>query len=629
MAAHSMRRILAAAAAIILVTPFFAFTQSSPQETLKHLDERREKAPQFVLDSLAKGENRFSRDKKTQRYARFIRAEAMLYLQHHGEAETVYRKLLTELTADAESEPLLTARTALGLGNVLTFLSRPSEAEAALTLAARQLPPDAPPEIHADILLEMTRALIFLGEPVNAADKATEAIEWATRHHLDRFALQARYLLGYTYRNRKKIAEARTHFLAVLQDARRMGELRYEVMAMNELGNLLVMENKTGKALQIKQEALAKAQAAGDDYLISICQHDIGYALIARRQYDRALEIYREIIRRETQRNNPRAIHMARLNLSYIYVHMGRRNEALRIMRQSLAAVREIKLGEVELKILDHLIELLEQGGRFQEALQYQKELAGLNEQIFQRELERKITEIRDRYRLLEQESEIRILRQDKEIRNLQLGRQRILILSMIGLAFFLALLAGVAFFGYRAKRSANNSLEALNRRLDELARRDALTNLSNRRDLLEKLEMLKARADRDQSPLSMLMIDMDHFKAINDHWGHEQGDRVLQSVAGTLKDRIRGQDLLARWGGEEFLVVMADTNREGALRAAELLRRQVETSDIHVDNQKVPLTITIGVAQYQPGEDPQAAITRADNRLYEGKNAGRNRVAG
>jgi len=271
----------------------------------------------------------------------------------------------------------------------------------------------------------------------------------------------------------------------------------------------------------------------------------------------------------------------------------------------------------------------LERQGRPDEALKRQQELTDLNEKQFQREMERKVTEIRDRHRLMEQESEIRILRQDKEIRNLQFGRQRFLIFAMIGLLFFLALLATLALIGYRAKRRANRDLESLNQRLDEISRHDTLTGLSNRRDMMEKLALLKARADRNGTPLSMLMIDMDHFKTINDNQGHDLGDRVLQKVAGILKARLRAQDLLARWGGEEFLIALADTDHNGALRAAEQFRAAVEDGGLSSASAAMPVTITVGVAQYQPGEDLQSLITRADDQLYVGKRAGRNRVAG
>jgi len=619
----------ASAAIITLMVPACLPSQDNPEKTLHQLEERLEKDPKAVLEALSRLEADLKGEVKLLQRTRFLRGQALLHLDRNAEAEAVLKSLLGELTADAESDPLLISRTALGLGKTLSRQSRPSEGEAALTLALRQLPENAPPEIRARILLEITRVMIYLGEPVNAADQATAALEWAKGHKLDQIALQARYLLGYAYRNQDDITAARSHFQNAREEARRLGDLRYEILSMNELGNLLVMEKKPDAAMKIKQEALERARKIKDDYLVSVCLHDIGYALILGKEYSRALKIYRSIVQRETALDNPRAINMANLNIAYIYSEMGRRREALELAEQSLESVRRNQLGELEPKSLEQVIDLLERQGRHAEALKRQKELTELNDRKFRRELERKLTEIRDRHRLMEQESEIRILRQDKEIRSLQLGRQRILILSMIGLAFFLFLLAVLAFFGYRAKRRANRNLEVLNRRLDELSRHDALTKLSNRRDMMEKLQILKARADREGSALSMLMIDMDHFKSINDTWGHEQGDKMLQAVARALRERIRGQDLLARWGGEEFLVALADTPREGAMQAAEQLRRAVETKALPVNGNKVSVTITIGVAQYQPQEDLQAAITRADDQLYKGKRAGRNRVAG
>ncbi|MBN1196624.1 MAG: diguanylate cyclase [Candidatus Aminicenantes bacterium] len=629
MSKRLFRKVLAAAATITLMVPACLPAQDSSEKKLHQLEERLEKEPEAVLESLSRLEADLKGEIKLLQRSRFLRGQALLELDRNAEAEVVLKSLLGELTADAESDPLLISRTALGLGKTLNHQSRPSEGEAALTLALRQLPENAPPEIRARILLEMTRVMIYLGEPINAADQATEALEWAKAHNLNQIALQARYLLGYAYRNQDDITAARPHFQNAREEARRLGDLRYEILSMNELGNLLVMEKKPDAAMKIKQEALDRARKINDDYLVSICLHDIGYALILGKKYSRALEIYRSIIQRETALENPRAINMAKLNITYIYSEMGRWREALELAEQTLDSVRRNQLGELEPKLLEQVIDLLERQGRNAEALKRQKELTELNDRKFRRELERKLTEIRDRYRLMEQESEIRILRQDKEIRSLQLGRQRILILSMIGLAFFLLLMAVLAFFGYRTKRRANCNLEILNRRLDELSRHDALTKLSNRRDMMEKLQILKARADRDGSPLSMLMIDMDLFKSINDTWGHEQGDRVLQAVARTLRERIRGQDLLARWGGEEFLVALAGTARKGALQAAEQLRRAVEITALQVDGATISVTITVGVAQYKPKEDLQTVITRADNQLYEGKRAGRNRVSG
>jgi len=626
-------RIVAGIGLVVFLTslalPLFPGDEKSPGEKLNKVETLVEKNPAAALKALAGMEESFPDDPASRRRALFLRARALMLLQRYPEAEKLVSALLGELTADAESDPLLTSRAAYLLARILGKQSRAAEADAALQMSIRQLPVNAPPELRGDILLETTRNLIYRGEPVNAADKATEALEWGIGNNLEETSLQARYLLGYAYRNLKDTKKARPHFSQVRADARRLGQLRLEILAMNELGNLLVMEKKPDQAMTIKRRALARARAAKDNYLISVCMHDIGYAHIALGEYKQALEIFRRIAENETTLKNPRAISGANMNIADIYSRLGRNEEALRLSRDTLEFARKNGLGELEPEILSNIISILTNQGRLREALKRQQELTELNENLSQRELDRKISEIQDRHRLMEQEAEIRILRQDKEIRGLQLGRQRFLILSMIGLLFFLSLLAILAYSGYRAKRRANRDLETLNLRLDELSRHDTLTGLSNRRDMMEKLAMLKARADRDGTPLAMLMIDMDHFKRVNDSRGHDEGDRVLQAVAHTLRNRIRAQDLLARWGGEEFLIALADTDHAGAMNAAEQFRRAVEKETASSRSAGTPATITVGVARYEPGEDLQSLITRADDRLYVGKRAGRNRVAG
>ena len=127
-----------------------------------------------------------------------------------------------------------------------------------------------------------------------------------------------------------------------------------------------------------------------------------------------------------------------------------------------------------------------------------------------------------------------------------------------------------------------------------------------------------------------MLLVDIDHFKKLNDTFGHNMGDWALKAVAEVLKNGVREMDFVARWGGEEFLAVLPDTDPEGAKLVAERIRRKVENQVIDVAGIGEPLkvTMTLGVATLRPGEGAEQAIIRADAALYEGKHQGRNRVA-
>jgi len=162
------------------------------------------------------------------------------------------------------------------------------------------------------------------------------------------------------------------------------------------------------------------------------------------------------------------------------------------------------------------------------------------------------------------------------------------------------------------------------------LAMHDELTGLPNRRYSMEVLNRLLAALNRGRQPLSLLMLDIDHFKRINDNHGHLVGDRALKQLAGALRSRLRTQDHAGRLGGEEFLVILPNTSAAGAREVAETLRRSVEqlTSDIN-EHSPLNMTISIGICTLQPKTQlsPLDAIELADQALYRAKQNGRNRV--
>lgn len=155
-------------------------------------------------------------------------------------------------------------------------------------------------------------------------------------------------------------------------------------------------------------------------------------------------------------------------------------------------------------------------------------------------------------------------------------------------------------------------------------ANTDMLTGLANRRYAEHILEEEVERAERYGRPLSVLLFDLDHFKNINDAFGHEAGDRVLSEVRDLLAQRLRDSDLLARWGGEEFLLIAPEMRRPEAARLAERLRRLVELHDFGTGT---PLTASFGVAERRAGESAAELVRRADEAMYAAKRDGRNTV--
>ena len=157
---------------------------------------------------------------------------------------------------------------------------------------------------------------------------------------------------------------------------------------------------------------------------------------------------------------------------------------------------------------------------------------------------------------------------------------------------------------------------------------RDPLTSCVTRRHGMGVFQTELRRARRSQLPMALIVFDLDHFKGINDRFGHLAGDAVLGAVGGRMNSVLRGSDLKCRYGGEEFLILLPDTPLQGAHRVAETLRREIETHAVPWNDEMLRVTASFGVTAITPGEmDPLAAIARADEALYRAKQDGRNCV--
>jgi diguanylate cyclase (GGDEF)-like protein len=182
-----------------------------------------------------------------------------------------------------------------------------------------------------------------------------------------------------------------------------------------------------------------------------------------------------------------------------------------------------------------------------------------------------------------------------------------------------------IILMGSRLVRSRTR-LAMLNTGLDRLARVDTLTGLSNRRDIEEALLSALSAARRHESSVAVLLVDIDHFKHVNDTLGHQAGDNVLVATAQRLRSVLRTEDMIGRWGGEEFLAVLPQTDAEGALVLAERLRAHVAGPGLGNIDPLTAVTVTVGVAAWTEGGMDEL-ISRADDALYAGKAAGRNNV--
>jgi diguanylate cyclase (GGDEF)-like protein len=180
------------------------------------------------------------------------------------------------------------------------------------------------------------------------------------------------------------------------------------------------------------------------------------------------------------------------------------------------------------------------------------------------------------------------------------------------------------------SKKLARNKqieMEAVLAQAQEVAHVDPLTFLPNRRTIIKDLQSEVMRAERYHSLFCISVVDIDNFKAINDTYGHPVGDEVLRHVALQLRDSIRHPDVVGRYGGEEFIILLPNSDNKAAAEQATRLCREIRNTTVHSKEHELNVTISIGIAQFRIGEDSwHSLLKRADNAMFEAKNRGRDR---
>ena len=256
-----------------------------------------------------------------------------------------------------------------------------------------------------------------------------------------------------------------------------------------------------------------------------------------------------------------------------------------------------------------------------------------LRSAIASQESARRAAELGAFYEAEIRRARIALLERDKAIQALELNREVGRRGTLLAGAAALAILALLLAMGHRAKvranqviRRQNDELATARDALNLLSRPDALAGLVNRRELETRLDAEKLRADRNRIPYSVVMMDLDRFKAVNDTLGHAAGDVVLRHAAARCREAVRSVDTVGRWGGEEFLFVLPSASLEGAVNLAGRVRQGLAAAPLHVNGTPVRVTATFGVAE-PDGSGVEVLVGRADEAPYEGKESGRDRV--
>jgi diguanylate cyclase (GGDEF)-like protein len=443
----------------------------------------------------------------------------------------------------------------------------------------------------------------------------------------------------------------------------RLGNAARERHTLNDIANLYA-DRRVGeydKAIEYYRQLLAAHQAAGRTAHVSTAYFNLGTTLENKGDPAAALEYYRRSLALERQRGDSAEIAVVERSIGIALTKAGRPAEALRWLDAPLAYYVRTRDADGQARVrlsrgtalravgrpADALADLeaarvhfdSTRNTRFLEKLHDERALALAATGDWQRAYEARGTQLRLQQALAEQlkeehtsrlrvqfdtekkEAENRALVLENRLRGQRLAAgARIRSLQTVIIALSVAIMGILAVLV--ARHVQNES------RLRTMAMTDELTRLPNRRHLLAVAQARLAEARRGDKPISILALDVDHFKRINDTFGHEVGDAVLRRVAEACRGALRHDDVIGRTGGEEFIVVLPHADAARALEIAERLRAAVERLDWADVDPALRVTVSVGVAERAAAEDDFAALSRrADDSLYRAKAHGRNRV--
>jgi len=433
--------------------------------------------------------------------------------------------------------------------------------------------------------------------------------------------------LGVLYARLGDGERALRHYQRALDVRRELGVPTRVAGTLHNLGDLALDADDAKTARARHEEALALRREAGDRpgalvSLIALAQVELRDDRLAQ-----AAERLREAEAIAEALEQPRERMLVALAQGRLALRQGDLATAERRTRGALAQAENAEALEVQRQATLLLSEVLEAGGRHRDALDAFRTHKALSDRIFDEERTRRLDALDRRYGAERRELELETLRRERAEQGLQLSGERTQRQLLAAALVALALVFGAFLF-------RRHELQTINRRLADLTRTDQLTGLGNRRLLDDTLQTdlplsLRRRAGGERaenSDLVAMIIDIDHFKAVNDQRGHAVGDRVLARFAEVLKATCRGSDLLVRWGGEEFLVVQRFVDRAQAPVLAERLAAAVRAEAFALEGEPpLPLTCSIGFAAFPIEPDAgvagwQATLALADEALYLAK---------
>jgi diguanylate cyclase (GGDEF)-like protein len=358
------------------------------------------------------------------------------------------------------------------------------------------------------------------------------------------------------------------------------------------------------------------------------------------KDYRNALSYGQQALEQARLINKESSMATARVNIGQVYVAMGRLADGKKSIEEGMAWYDKQGDKPALQSLLAEYGDVLERAGDLAGALKAYHRERTLSNELFEKRRQKAMVELQEKYEADKRQRQIELLRQENQVKSTEIDNRRLQQRVWWLLAVVFALSAVIVYFLYRKVRQTNAQLEEKNLELKQQSARDPLTALYNRRHFQEfmrghhEIEQRGAAKGGEEMVSALYLMDVDHFKHINDTYGHGAGDAVLREIADALRDILRETDMIVRWGGEEFLAFLPAVRRSSLDEVAGRLLAGIPSRSIEYQGVKLAVNISIGFAPFPlaPGGKPmtwERAVNLVDMALYLAKGHGRNRAYG
>lgn len=407
-----------------------------------------------------------------------------------------------------------------------------------------------------------------------------------------------------------------------------------------QLGVNYASQQLNAEAEQANQQGLQWARKLNNNVAVTTLLNNLGDLRLKQGQYAAATPLFAEAKQLAEQQHYDAMVLTAEFNLGYIQVLQGKHAAGLAQMAAMVAKARELQLADTEL--LSYVGELADAYGSaklYVDEARLLREYNALSQSIFKTDRDQEISALQEAFSAKEKAKQIESLQQQNQLKSAELAQKQLQqrVMFLFGLVVLLA--TALLYLLYRKVRNANQQLRQANDQLAYNSLHDPLTGLLNRRSLHEFMQKRTEQGERRQLPSSptdgFILLDIDYFKHINDHHGHAAGDVVLIEIGRRLKQLTRQGDMVLRWGGEEFLIVLRNLNQTALTNFTNRALQVIGSTPVQYQNISIQVTASAGFLTLPfAGVDEhqlnwEKALKLADMALYMGKVHGRNRGYG